>query len=227
MFKLRTYPIEINEERSEMPRTLFDERWNDPLIVSKVALEMFRNGAFPDGDAAKQRLLDAGTLPDYPAAKTDARTCTLEHVHALRDLRVRFKGGAINELHRRYAFGAKEPTANFHAKIICFGADSAGRFFARATVGRWGGVQDNEAALVARFLAGEQVIGGVVWRGSFPTSAADTEVLLRGSDPRLASAFDGLNAVNISFYARQLGAAEKAVVKEAPGLDEALAMFGS
>src|SRR5262245_60835001 len=96
---LRTYPVESPTELLWMPRTLSDERWNEPAITARFAAHVFRNGGIDTG-ADAPRLVAAASLPKLERTRTDHREVELDRPIELDDLRLRFKGDAINELHR-------------------------------------------------------------------------------------------------------------------------------
>lgn len=230
MATLRSYPINLVPD-PELPRGLFDPRWEDPRITAKVALEHYKRrtarGPFPAAALAP-------VLPRYPRAKCDARSFALTHVVELGGARV--KGSGFGELHRRYTFGGGRPPVNFHAQALCFGADDRGRWFLRANVGRFDGPWGNEAALVVAFFAKDAPLGGVVWTRTLDP-AGDVDVELVGVDAALAGAFDALDRADVTFYANHRGDApadtgEDTALDDGPGdglsdgLSDAVDVFG-
>src|SRR5689334_21027367 len=126
-----------------MPTSLFDPRWKEPEVASRVAFVLYCRNELA---LATEPLTQAppASRPDL----VDQRSFHFAHVHDVdKSLGARkFKGGSFGELHRHYAFG--KYTVNFHAQAVAFGFDDFGRYFLDATVGRFDGPWGNDASLV-------------------------------------------------------------------------------
>ncbi len=178
-----------------MPTSLFDPRWQEPAVAARIAFLIHCRIPFEDGAVPL-----APEPVDAPAALTDARSFALTQVIARDDdARVRFKGGSYGELHRRYAFGTH--TANFHAQAVAFGADSRGRYFLSAVVGRFDGPWGNDGTLAVSFFAGAVCAGTVRWHKSLDPTG-DHRVVIFGRDDTLKDAFENLDRADVTFTAR-------------------------
>lgn len=194
---MRSYPVNLNPD-PDLPRGLFDPRWQDPAIASRVAFTVYRRLSF---DEAPLRLVVDG-LPEQKAMVTDARVFPLVDVHEHDG--AKFKGGSFGELHRRYSFGGRRPTVNFHAQAVCFGVDDKGRFYLRSKVGRFDGGWGNDAALVVKLHAGDELVGAVYWAGELDPPK-DVHVHLLGKDPVVAARFAELTEARVAFTGRHHG----------------------
>ena len=191
---MRTYPVKLGASDG-MPTSLFDPRWRDPAVAARVAFTLYCRHDFAGADAPL-----APVPAPQKAELTDARTFPLVHVHdAGHDgAATRFKGGSYGELHRRYSFGGKRPTVNFHAQAVCFGVDDAGRFYLRSKVGRFDGGWGNDAALVVKLHAGDELLGAIAWQGALDPPQ-DVHVQIVGVDARLAARFDDVTHAHVAF----------------------------
>jgi hypothetical protein len=220
---VRSYPVNLLPDPRLFPRDLFDPRWKDPRIAANVARQTYVRLT---GDPAAFEAPPAGreALTGFSAKTTESRTFTFIPPLDVPERGTRLKAGAYNELHRRYAFGNKKPTLNFHAQVVCFGADSAGRIFLRATVGRFGGEDGNEVGLELALFASDQSAGGLRWTAAMDP-AQDVEVVLLARSDDLARVFDRLSGARVSFHGEHTGAA-KGSGPRSDGLDEAFSLFG-
>ena len=194
---MRAFPVNLNPD-PDLPRGPFDPRWQDPHVASKVAFTVWTRLSFKDGQAT----LVLDELPEQRAMFTESRRFPLDVVHAHDGKR--FKGGSYGELHRRYSFGGKRPTVNFHAQALCFGVDDAGRFYLRSKVGRFDGGWGNDAALVVKLHAGDELLGAIVWLGALDPPK-DVHVQIVGKDATLAARFDDVTHAHVAFTGRHHG----------------------
>jgi hypothetical protein len=198
MSEPRAYPTNLMPDPS-FPRDLFDPRWRIPEVAAAVgrraALHVLARGE-------RVELVEPTALPAWPDARTDQRRLRLAPPretagHALR-------AGAINELHRRHAFGGQAPTVNFHAQAVCFGLDGNGAAFLRATVGRFGGELGNEAGLSVCFEGRDGPLAALLWTGEMDPPD-DRELALCARAPRLVEVFARAESVTVSWYAHHHG----------------------
>jgi hypothetical protein len=201
MGRIRTHPIDGELDAAHLPQALFDPRWRDPSLAAETALRMFRLGEF--GDVGSNWTELASETPAWPKKSTAVVDLSVGTALPIPDLSIAFKGGAINELHHRYAYGAQRQTANFHAKIVCAGLDSEGRFFLRALVGRYGGFYGDEAGLSAAFWSGSTHLGSAIWQGSLD-SKQDLRLVLRGRSSALSESFGAVDSIRVAWYAREV-----------------------
>lgn len=187
---------------STLPRYLFDPAWDDPRVAANHAFEVYRQARFSGAAFGDGALSPAATLPTWERRYVDARRFALGPEHVFSQWRgLHFRGGAFNELYRRYSFGNQRPTANFHAQEVSFGADEEGGWFLQAKVGRFGGEDGNEAGLAVVFHTATGPLGGAAWSGSM--DPPDDRVVRRaGRDRALAAAYRDLVAVEVRFYGR-------------------------
>ncbi len=178
---VRTYPVNLVPDPALFPRDLFDPRWKAPETRQRVAAHFI------------SKLLNA------PAAALQADLGLLagwSEGHLTRDRLVLAPGGgargsAVNELHRRYAFGSGQPTLNFHAQVVVGGVDAAGHACLRAQIGRFGASAEHRVLVAARLFAGARALGGLVWQGPV---GDDRVVALRSTQP-LAVAPDAVELI--------------------------------
>ncbi|MBI4819322.1 MAG: hypothetical protein HY791_23825 [Deltaproteobacteria bacterium] len=220
MATVRSYPVNLLPDPKLFPRDLFDPRWKDPAVQARVAFEAYRrlrtSGVSFDGEA----LISA--LPPRTETSLDRRTFEVTPRAAPKDRDARFVGGAVNELHRRIAFAGGRPTVNIHAQVVTFGADSEGRWFLRANLGRVGGEDGNEAALGISFSSNDRGVGAFeVTRSVDPGD--DQAVFVVGTSSELAKGFDSLTRIEVRLFAQHHG---KRAPKGHGRSSEAISLFG-
>lgn len=193
-------PPNLVSNPKDLPRYLFDPRWDDPRMAGNFAFQLYRMERFRGREFQDVPLIPSADLFDLPKKYTDRRTFDLAPVHVFEQWgNMRFRGGAFNELYRRYNFGNRLPTVNFHAKYVAFGADQDGCFLVKARIGRFGGMDGNDAALEVRFFAEEECIGGLLWRGSMDPPD-DRDITLAGRAEELAARFEDLTEARVAFF---------------------------
>lgn len=198
MARLRTYKVDLTHDPA-LPVSLFDPKWNDPEVAARVALEAYKRLPL---DSAELPPLAREGLPEQKRTASDTRVFPLEHVQEIHGLRL--KGGSYGELHKKYSYGGRRPTVNFHAQSVCFGLDSEGRYFLRARVGRFDGAWGNDAVLSVTFYAGDEEIGGSHWAGALdPPHDIDVEVI--GLDAALKDRFDEVTSARVAFTGNHHG----------------------
>lgn len=218
---LRSYPVNLLPDPKLFPRHLFDARWKDPAVAARVSLETYR------------RLLTRGLGFDavslgpepsaHPEASTDRRAFALSPSTAPTERGVRYVGSAVNELHRRIAFAGGRPAVNIHAQVVTFGADESGRWYVRATLGRAGGEEGNEAAFGLSFSTPSGSIGAAeVYVELDPGD--DREVLLHGTSTAVSGAFGALVRAEVWLFANHHGRRPDKSGRERS--TEAISLFG-
>jgi hypothetical protein len=188
---VKTYATPEPKPDEGLPKSLFDPRWNQPDVASRVAFVLSRR--LPSNTDAQ-----LGGALALPPELTESRTFKFVDEHTTPD-GVRVKGGSYGELHRHVSFGSQP--ANFHAQAVAFGVESSGRFFLVATVGRFDGPWGNEGTLAATFKAGKDVVGSASWK-KFLDPVGDHRVVVVGKDVKIAARFDEIDSALVQFCTR-------------------------
>ena len=219
---VRSFPVNLLPDPGSFPRDLFDPRWNDPRVAARVATSAYQR-LFARADFDRDEL--AEDPPAWPRDRVDARVFRLLPPVSVVERGTRLVAGAYNELHRRYVFGGPNPTVNFHAQVVCFGVDAEGRYFLRATVGRYGGTDGNDVGLSASFLAGDERLGCLRW--SAPMDPPDdVEVVLTGTSDVLRDRFDALTAIAVTLHGHHHGKVQRRAPRRSDSTLEAFGLFG-
>jgi hypothetical protein len=213
---IRSYPLTMVADRGALPASLFDPRWKDPAVGARVAFEVFRKKA-STRDGESTRLVALESLPTFRNVDYGKVKLAIGAPTPLPELGREVRGIAVNELHRRYAYGGKVPARNYHAQVVTFAFDRQGRWLLRAFVGRFGGTTGDRATLLAKVWSGSAIGGAMI---QHLLGEKDQEVVLAGQDERLAAAFDA--PIDI-----ELGLGISTGLDEEPdrSLDETLAAF--
>lgn len=208
--EIRSYPFDPEQVR--VPKGLFDPAWADPTVAARVALQTWRRVAGEPRNAA-------GLVPLLGPRPKNATTLARAVLPATRIAEAAgwVRGTAVNELHRRVAFGGGRSAYNFHAQVVTFAWDGAGGWCFRAHVGRFGGSAQDDATLSVE--VGE--LGGAVLEARL--SEENLLVEVRGQDPRLQAWRDEPLQLRFTFSVESREA--ETSTSERPGLEEALALF--
>jgi hypothetical protein len=192
--RVRTYAVSLNPPKA-LPRSAHDPKWRIADSAATMSLFAYHRSRL---EARSGALTPVAELPEPPRDSDQRRFVLLEPVEAA-GLGVHFKGGGFGELHRRYAPGGGRPAVDFHAQSVCFGADSEGRYFLSAEIGRVFGLPGDRVTVVARFRAGSEVLGGVSWQGPVD-HVGNQRIEVGGRDPVLAAMFDRLMEIDAQFW---------------------------
>jgi hypothetical protein len=193
---IKTYDVDFKVDPS-LPTSVWDPKWKKPEIATRVALHTYKQLRWQGEDFAEGPL-PQGDLAEIQEKNTEFLEFSLEESHPLDEFELAVKGGGFGEIFRRYAFGAMS-AVYFHAQAVCFGVDSQGRYFLQAQVGRLGGTWGKSAALIVRFLAGEQEIGALSWQDDLDPPK-DVQLKFTGQDEKLRDSFEQLSRVSVAFY---------------------------
>lgn len=201
---IKTVPVNLSRDPS-LPTGIHDPKWKDAAVAARVAFNTYQRllldpALFP---STTTLLPDAKAAPDFKGG-VDKRTFAFLAPEPIPSRNLRFRGGSYGEIHRRYSFGGRLPAVNFHAQAVIFGADSDGRFFLQATVGRMDGGWGNKASLVVKLTGSGGDVGNIAWTHEMDPPM-DHHVVVTGRDPALAAAFDGLGNALTTFFTLHRG----------------------
>lgn len=193
------FPSSIPGQDPNLPTGVWDPKWQKADVAKRIAQNVFTDLGFQLPEFPKLDLVDAAKLPKLAADRTEARLFAVTEA-PIEGTSNKLKGGSYGELFREYDFGKEIGKQYFHAQGVVFGVESTGRYFLRSVVGRLGGMDNgNKAVLVMQFLdQADQAIGGVVWHGQLDFEP-EKQVLVAGRSDQLKAAFAKLAKIRISF----------------------------
>lgn len=191
---VRSYKVNLNPD-PDLPVSLFDPKWNEPVVAQRVALKSWRElGPVPVLSA----LCGEDELESFRRLHKEERTFHL--IDPVDEGGLRKKGGSYGELHKHFSWGGRRPNANFHAQAVAFAFGSDGTFIVSGRVGCWDGSFENQAHLQVRVFAGDDCVGAVSWTSTLKPKE-DKDVRLFGKSDDVAKQFDAIDRVEVAFVA--------------------------